>query len=256
MLEDVCKALLLKLIELNKIPKDWEHLCHGNEPIDNQERGVFILYAIKNYFKSSSQLCQDVIALAELKGKQNGFFIEFGLGDGIEASNTWILEREFGWNGIVLEPAKVFRNSIEQKRKCIFEKDKCVWKTSGEKIEFSEIKEGYSSTISDFVRSDCHADYRSKNILSKYFIDTISLEDLIIKHNIPSENLDYLSIDTEGSEYEILKALDFKKYPFKVITCEHNNSIIAEPIHHLLTSYGYKRKYEELSKWDSWYFLT
>ena len=53
-------------------------------------------------------------------------------------------------------------------------------------------------------------------------VETISLNDLLKKFNAP-KYIDYLSIDTEGSEFEILSSLDFSKY-ISVITCEHNYS--------------------------------
>jgi FkbM family methyltransferase len=49
----------------------------------------------------------------------------------------------------------------------------------------------------------------------------ISLNDLLSRHGAPSK-IDYLSIDTEGSELEILQAFDIEKYAISVITCKHN----------------------------------
>jgi hypothetical protein len=72
------------------------------------------------------------------------------------------------------------------------------------------------------------------------------------KHNAPKD-IDYLSIDTEGSEFEILSAHDFSEYSFKVIPCEHNFTDMREKIHDLLSAQGYVRKYENLSKFDDWY---
>ena len=83
-------------------------------------------------------------------------------------------------------------------------------------------------------------------------VKTISLYDLLEKYNAP-KYIDYLSIDTEGSEYEILKNFDFEKYVFKIITCEHNHTDMREKIYTLLTNNGYVRKYENLSQWDDWY---
>lgn len=78
------------------------------------------------------------------------------------------------------------------------------------------------------------------------------MNDLLIKHKAP-KYIDYLSIDVEGSEYEILNAFDFNLYSIGVITVEHNFSAQREKIFTLLTSKGYKRKYENLSYWDDWY---
>ena len=59
--------------------------------------------------------------------------------------------------------------------------------------------------------------------------------------------MDYLSIDTEGSELEILESLDHDKYQFKFITCEHMYTSKREKIYDLLISKGYKRIFENFS---------
>ncbi len=108
------------------------------------------------------------------------------------------------------------------------------------------------STINDFSSLDGHS--KSREIGEKYMVDTISLIDLLNQHNAPKD-IDYLSIDTEGSEYEILNAFDFKKYKIKIITCEHNYTPNRDKINLLLTSNGYERKYETISNFDDWYVL-
>ena len=70
------------------------------------------------------------------------------------------------------------------------------------------------------------------------------------------KTIDYLSIDTEGSEYEILKAFDFDKYKFRVITCEHNFTSMREKIYDLLISKGYQRKLTSISRVDDWYIFA
>jgi hypothetical protein len=62
-----------------------------------------------------------------------------------------------------------------------------------------------------------------------------------------------LSVDTEGSEYEILKTFDFNKFSFGIITVEHNYTLQRELIFELLTNNGYKRKYENVSEFEDWY---
>jgi len=89
----------------------------------------------------------------------------------------------------------------------------------------------------------------------KYEVKTISLNDLLKKYSAPNL-IDYLSIDTEGSEFEILNAFDFDTYSIKIITCEHNYSDNREKIFKLLTSKGYERKYVEVSDFEDWYVLT
>ena len=83
-------------------------------------------------------------------------------------------------------------------------------------------------------------------------VETISLVDLLKKYNAP-KHIDYLSIDTEGSEFDILENFDFNTYSFSVITCEHNYTPMRDKIYDLLTSKGYERKLTEVSRWDDWY---
>ena len=75
---------------------------------------------------------------------------------------------------------------------------------------------------------------------------------MLRKHNAPKE-IDYLSVDTEGSEYEILSHFDFGSYNIKVITVEHNYTETRAKVHKRLTQHGYVRKYLGFSKWDDWY---
>ena len=88
-----------------------------------------------------------------------------------------------------------------------------------------------------------------------YEVSTISLNDLLEKYKAPKD-IDYLSIDTEGSEYEVLQNFDFEKYNIKIITCEHNYTEIRSKLFNLLTKKGYKRVHQELSKHDDWYIKS
>lgn len=199
--------------------------------------------------KSKSQLRQDIFVLSQLNFKRNGFFVEFGATNGIDLSNTYLLENFFNWSGILAEPAKCWHKDLEFNRKCYIEHN-CVWSDSNSTLTFNEVSTAELSTIDLFSNNDSHSKIRQNG--KHYQVSTISLNDLLEKYKAPSI-IDYLSIDTEGSEYQILEKLDFNKYSFNVITCEHNNTPMREKIFLLLTQNGYTRKYEEISKWDDWY---
>lgn len=207
----------------------------------------------ENLPNSKSQLGQDLFALSRLGFKRNGFFVEFGATNGINLSNSYLLETKFNRNGILAEPAKLWHSSLKKNRSASIEID-CVWKSTGETLLFNEINNGQDgelSTIDCFSGNDYHQKVR-KASGNKYEVKTISLSDMLKKYNAP-KNIDYLSIDTEGSEFEILKAFNFDEYKIKVITCEHNFTSNRDKIHNLLSSNGYKRIFTELSLWDDWY---
>jgi FkbM family methyltransferase len=199
--------------------------------------------------KSNSQLRQDLFVLSELNFKKNGFFVEFGATNGIDLSNTYLLEKEFGWNGILAEPAKIWHKNLKSNRAANIE-TKCVWSESHSILNFNQVDFAELSTINHFSSLDSHKEARKSG--SVYEVETISLNDLLSNFDAPSK-IDYLSIDTEGSEFEILKDFHFHKYQFSVITCEHNFTPMREKIYSLLTQNGYVRKYPHLSQFDDWY---
>ncbi len=131
--------------------------------------------------------------------------------------------------------------------------DPCVWNKTGAILEFNETSVGELSTINSMSGLDSHAGARQS--VRMYNVESVSLNDLLATHSAP-ELMDYLSIDTEGSEFEILAELDWRRYKFRVITCEHNFTEKREQIYQLLASQGYTRVHEDISKWDDWYVLN
>lgn len=205
--------------------------------------------ALRILDRSHSQFRQDLFVLAELGFKRNGYFVEFGATDGDHLCNSHLLEKEFGWTGILAEPARVWHAKLKANRAAHIETN-CVWSSTGETLQFNEVNSPELSTISRFNSSDEHTEARKRG--RSYDVHTISLNDLLAKYDAPA-HLDYLSIDTEGSELEILAQLDFDRYRFSVITCEHNGTAARAKIYDLLTSHGYVRKLEAVSECDDWY---
>lgn len=196
---------------------------------------------------SKSQLRQDIFVLNELNYKKGGFFVEFSATDGINLSNTFLLKKKFNWRGILAEPARNFHKKLFQNRNCKIDTH-LVWSNSNEKLLFNQTKIPELSTIKNFSNSDLNI----RTATRKYYVETISLNDLLKKFNAP-KIIDYLSIDTEGSEYEILSNFNFNNYKFRIITCEHNFMKNRNLINKLLVRKGYKRKNSEISEFDDWY---
>jgi FkbM family methyltransferase len=201
---------------------------------------------------SKAQLKQDIFVLSELSCKTGGYFVEFGATNGVDLSNTYLLETKFGWTGILAEPARVWHDALKANRSGCHVDFDCVWSKTGDVLEFNEVNAAELSTIDTFSSVDEHATTRTSG--TKYPVNTISLLDLLRKYDAPKV-IDYLSIDTEGSEFEILNAFDFDAYQFRIITCEHNYTPMREKIYDLLTSKGYTRKFPNLSRFDDWYVL-
>jgi len=212
--------------------------------------GLFAKYCAVNFMNAHGQLLQDLFALFMHKGKRNGFFVEFGATNGSDLSNTWVLEHHFGWRGILAEPATVWHEALRANRKATID-TRCVWSRTGDRLEFTETDAAELSTLSSLVEGDFNSSGRGNG--KTYSVDTVSLNDLLRTHNAPKV-VDFMSVDTEGSEGDILKAFDFSKYDVRVMTVEHN---FVEPkrteIHDLLSANGFVRVFEPLSKFDDWY---
>jgi hypothetical protein len=85
-----------------------------------------------------------------------------------------------------------------------------------------------------------------------YKVETVSLNDLLAQYGAPA-HIDYISVDTEGSELDILEALDFDRWSFGVLTVEHGHLPQRAKIQSLLTAKGYRQVLSELSGFDDWY---
>lgn len=204
--------------------------------------------ALRLLKSSKGQLRQDIFALVETDFMREGYFVEFGAASGMKLSNTYLLEKEFGWKGILAEPSVEWHEELRANRGTAIIETDCVWSKTGEELQFTSAAE--LSTVTKFVGDDHHAATRSKGTM--YKVRTVSLVDMLKRHNAP-QTIDFLSIDTEGSEFEILNAFDFDAYKFRVICCEHNRTPQRERIYGLLTSKGYQRKLDSVSRFDDWY---
>jgi FkbM family methyltransferase len=161
--------------------------------------------------KSYSQFNQDLWVLS-LYPEQKGFFLDIGCCDGERISNTYLLEQS-GWIGIAADP---FPTNFQNRPNTILETVAIFSEEST--VSFS--KAGDVGGITDLL--GFWKDAPTVKGADKVEQKAITLEQLLDKHNAPSF-IHYLSLDTEGSEYEILKTFPFDKYSFGCITVEHNN---------------------------------
>jgi FkbM family methyltransferase len=211
--------------------------------------GLTAVEARKVFKSSKSQLGQDLLALIGSGAKKKGVFVEFGAADGVALSNSFLLEKEFGWSGILCEPSRSWHEDLKKNRSCTIE-FRCVYSRTGEQIGFSENYIGELSGITEFTGDDHHG--LINRTIDSYQVETISLLDLLAQHNAP-KHVDFLSVDTEGSEFEILNAFDFSTYSFGAICVEHNYLENRPKVKALLEANGYRQVYPELSEYDDWF---
>ena len=234
----------------------WDYLLEARSRKDvgsSQSHSEFIMFCLTHYQLSTAQLFQDLYVAFKLGSKLDGYFVEFGATNGFTLSNTYLLESKLRWKGIVAEPFPFWHESLAKNRNCIIDK-RCVWTKTGETVRFlGTPSDPEFATIETFKDSDHYKELRAKNP-EVHMVETISLNDLLTSNQAP-KIVDYLSVDTEGSEFEILNAFDFVAHRPRIITVEHNFvEAHKKQVHALLTSHGYVREFEDLSRWDDWYY--
>ncbi|WFU69228.1 FkbM family methyltransferase [Bradyrhizobium sp. CB2312] len=220
------------------------------ERFSRMEEIRFLAYCFVNRHQSRSQILQDLWVGYELGERRGGFFVEFGATNGILNSNTWLLEKKFGWKGIVAEPNPLWHLALMQNRSSSIDR-RCVSSSSGTKVKFliTDSVDPELSGVAEFAGGDHFAEVRSAG--QEIQVETVTLNQLLIDHDAPAK-IDYMSIDTEGSEYDILRAFDFSRYAIDLISVEQNRKTEAA-IDAILTRHGYTRVFKEFSQWDGWY---
>jgi FkbM family methyltransferase len=189
-----------------------------------------------------SQLGQDRFVLELLGGMRNGFFLDSGAADGVNVSNTLLLETAYGWNGICIEPNAALFAALVKNRKCICV-NCCLYDREGA-VEFVEagflggIRSEYDPRLLAQVRK-LHG-YREQAALPSVPKPARMIRSILREAGAPRV-IDYWSLDTEGSEFTILKSFPFDEYSFRVLTVEHNRLPVREEIRLLLEAHGYFR---------------
>ena len=185
---------------------------------------------------STSQLGQDITVIEHYNKKRRGFYVEIGANDGMNLSNTYILEHNYNWRGICVEPdpRKIFALQNNRPRStCV---DAAIYSYSGglEPFTLSE-NDGLYSGLTKHLNATREEIGTPEHI----YVKTMTLLDLLEEYKAP-RFIEYLSLDTDGSEFQILNAFDFSKYEFGIIDVEHN---YIEPnrsqIRNVLESNGY-----------------
>ena len=167
------------------------------------------------------------------------FFVDIGAHDGISGSNTYFFEKELKWQGICIEPILERYNQLVKNRDC-FCLNCCIFDKVA-RVPFTE-NHGYTEMLSGITETydirhqqrivrEQQSEGGDSTVLYKSAYPLNSILDL---HEV--KEVDYLSIDTEGSEFNILNSLDYDKFFIKTISVENNYPDDFARIHSLLLS--------------------
>jgi len=177
------------------------------------------------------------------KGYKNGTYIDVGAHDGVSINNTLYFEKTHNWTGINIEPIeKVFAELVINRPHNI--NINCAVCNNDGETEFL-CNEGYTEMISGI--RDTFDSRHLERLLKENIqmgsttkvikVKTKKLETIFDENRVSHVN--YLSIDVEGAEFEVIKSINFDKVFIDIIGFENNYNETSIPIVKYLEKKGF-----------------
>jgi FkbM family methyltransferase len=170
---------------------------------------------MKSYSLSDSKKYPLDFKLNDIFNKDNGYYIELGAHDGLSQSNTAFFEFFKNWKGILIEP------SIDGYTKCKINRPNSIV------LNYACISNDYdkATVLGDFngyLMSSVggeRIDIKKDNY-SLVEVPARTLESILNEYHNKDRVIDFLSLDTEGYELNILKGLNLERYRPRYILIE------------------------------------
>lgn len=240
------KAAYLDEVRGYVSPSRFECLEFLSSRLDPADRPALF----REFRLSEAQILQDLVALYVL-GDRPGYFVEVGAGDGVRLSNTHYLEKQKQWDGLLIEPNPQYQEALRDMRSVRLD-TRAAFSRSGEKRDFLDVlSDRVYSTLVGYEDGDQHE--RDGDI---YEVETVTLNDAFEQHGVPKD-IRFMSIDTEGSELEVLAGLDLNRYTIGFLAIEHNfdKARLRAIVDHV-KPFGYEPILSGISQWESWFVKT
>lgn len=220
-----------------------------------------LLHDAKIHHKKTHAANEIDLKIEKYLNYRNGFYVELGAADGVGFSNTLLFELHKGWSGILIEPSPSnFLKCIENRSSA--NKFFCNACTSFEYSEkFVEMIYSHYMTVSVGMDSDINNPQRHALDGAKYLATDSErifrygalarpLQDLLNEAQSP-KLIDFISLDVEGVELQVLKGIDHREYKFKLMCIETRS---PDKLSDYLRDFGYKHQ-EQVSHHDHIYLL-
>ncbi|XP_037074379.1 uncharacterized protein LOC119095626 [Pollicipes pollicipes] len=181
------------------------------------------------------------------RNKTGGFFIETGAHDGESMSNSLLLERKFGWQGVLIEPSRELYGRLRLRNRRAWTLEACASHTG---VPFQamlrdQLKFGLN-TVEDGLVSQLLSDQARKSLaptqgIHKYWVKCYPLYSVLLALNRTS--VDFFSLDVEGTEMGILAYMPWHLVDIKILLVENFLSYFWNPqtdlMRWLMESHGY-----------------
>ena len=159
----------------------------------------------------------------------SGFYVELGANDGITQSNSLYFEKHRRWSGLLVEPAphnylKCLQNRSRDNRICCAACVSFDYRPEFVRMTYSNLMSTSHGLASDIPDPVAHARSGSRFLAPTepvFDFGAIArpLNELLLEANAP-KSIDFLSLDVEGAEIEVLKGVDHDMFRFKYILVE------------------------------------
>ena len=181
------------------------------------------------------------------------FLLRLGGGDPLIASNSYLLQESFGWNGIIVEPnPELIKKTIDIR--CNNEKVSVYpFALANRNGVENFLPSGMLGTFERFIDGDFHSKQRNKLKNTEGLIKVETKTPYTFIEECKIKQIDFLSLDTEGSEWEIISNWPFELIRPTAICIEVNDRSSASDILQFLESKNYINVFTKLSKYDLWF---
>ncbi|WP_440937268.1 FkbM family methyltransferase [Candidatus Pelagibacter sp.] len=156
----------------------------------------------------------------------DGFYVELGAHDGITQSNTYYYEKNKNWKGILIEPTpKLFKECKHNRsQRNLFFCNACVsfnFTKKNVELIYSNLKTTSIDQTSKSFRED-HLSTPELNFFEKqttFLAEARTLDSILYEANAPKK-INFLSLDVEGAEFEVLNGINFNNFSFQYLIVE------------------------------------
>jgi len=185
--------------------------------------------------------------------KRDGYFVEAGASVGTISSNTYVLERDYGWRGLCVEPHPDSYVELVKNRRCATVN--CCLTAENTAVEFLMNPDipgtsGIRDTLAPNVKD---AFYQEGKQYSAIEVRGRPIWELLRENDAPS-TVDYFSLDIEGAEYEAMKDFPFGEFVFAAMTIERGSKDYLK-LRALMRKNGYRLAAVEAMD-DFWVHLS
>ncbi len=199
---------------------------------------------MESVYRYYSQNGEDYILTTFFRRKSSGFFIDIGAFDGVHLSNSYSFEQQ-GWHGICVEPQQLYYDLCRKNRPGTL----CIHAacTGDEDIDQIKIETDRTGLFSG-LQVNSHAKnisnhYRSLGkeleCLKSETVPATTLNKIMLNNKYENVDIDYISVDVEGLEIDVLKGFDLGKYKPGVILVEANSQDDLHKLESYLLDFDY-----------------